>query len=361
MHPRILRIIDANINRVSEGLRILEDVARFIIEDANSSHQLKSIRHQINHLIHKLSPELIFSRQADSDIGANFDVTVKHDDLPLMVKANAKRVQEGLRVIEELAKLPDLKYLRISASIKNARYIIYTLEKTITVKLLRKDILERFKGLHIVINLHNIEPRNLTSLVAEIVQSGANAVELTGELSAVKKHAMLDLLDDIKKLCAQKNVLLILHDHLDLALICHPDCFCMEDLSTPVQILRQQLHYNTLIGCQARTSLQARKAIQRDIDYILIDRGIDTQSISGKSQSRKHLYSMITQYSSRIAVAVNIDADFTDIPDLLIAGAVAFTVDSSLILEDNIGTEIKKLVGKIETSGKNIQKTRGPI
>ncbi|MFQ5925353.1 MAG: thiamine phosphate synthase, partial [Dehalococcoidia bacterium] len=43
----MLRLIDANLNRISEGLRLLEDVARFLVNDAALSEQLKSLRHEL--------------------------------------------------------------------------------------------------------------------------------------------------------------------------------------------------------------------------------------------------------------------------------------------------------------------------
>jgi thiamine-phosphate pyrophosphorylase len=135
VHHRILRTIDANINRVSEGLRVLEDVARFIIEDPASSRQLKSIRHQLSKSAGALSLDLLTHRDVPGDIGAKLDLTADHDDLHSVIRANAKRVEEGLRVLEELAKLPDLKSSLSASSLKESRYTVYTLEKTLTEEL----------------------------------------------------------------------------------------------------------------------------------------------------------------------------------------------------------------------------------
>ena len=43
----MLRLLDANLNRIGEGLRLLEDISRFIINDASLSAALKSMRHEI--------------------------------------------------------------------------------------------------------------------------------------------------------------------------------------------------------------------------------------------------------------------------------------------------------------------------
>jgi thiamine-phosphate pyrophosphorylase len=135
MHPRILRTIDANINRISEGLRVLEDIARFIIEDTDTCKQLKSIRHDLNLQMHKLGIDLLLSRESNTDIGAHIDLTDEHINLFSLTQANAKRIEQGLRVLEELAKLPDLKNILSTKDIKKARYSIYSLERTLIAEL----------------------------------------------------------------------------------------------------------------------------------------------------------------------------------------------------------------------------------
>jgi thiamine-phosphate pyrophosphorylase len=128
MQARILRTVDANINRVSEGLRVLEDVARFIVEDVEATRQLKSVRHQVNQLARDLGIHLLLSRNSGGDIGAGNDLVHEHRDLYSIVRANAKRAQEGLRVLEELGKLPGLKDMIPAGEINQSRYLIYDIE-----------------------------------------------------------------------------------------------------------------------------------------------------------------------------------------------------------------------------------------
>ena len=135
MHQQILRIIDANVNRISEGLRVLEDVARFVVEDVELSRQLKTIRHQLNSSVEEIGLHVIGTRDAEGDVGANFDVIHDHRDLSSIIRANAKRAQEGIRVLEELSKLPGLKALLSTPVLKEARYKIYALEKILVTRL----------------------------------------------------------------------------------------------------------------------------------------------------------------------------------------------------------------------------------
>jgi thiamine-phosphate pyrophosphorylase len=135
VHQRILRTIDANINRVSEGLRVLEDISRFVIEDPEFSRQLKSVRHMLNQSAASMGQVLLKNRDAARDIGAGSDLTYDHKDITSMVRANAKRVEEGLRVLEELSKLPEIKDLLPTGKIKDSRYLVYSIEKALVLQL----------------------------------------------------------------------------------------------------------------------------------------------------------------------------------------------------------------------------------
>jgi len=146
VHQQILRIIDANINRISEGLRVLEDIARFIIEDVEISRQLKTIRHQLNSSVEEIGLHVIGTRDAVGDVGADFDVIHDHRDLSSVIRANAKRAQEGIRVLEELSKLPELRALLSATLLKESRYKVYALEKSLITRLSERQAENRLPG-----------------------------------------------------------------------------------------------------------------------------------------------------------------------------------------------------------------------
>ena len=103
-----LRIIDANLNRAGEGLHLLEDIARLVLDDAALTQQLKTIRHEIVRGDQAFNQQLVQSRDSEGDVGVETEVPgeAKERELPIMVVANSRRVQESLRILEELAKVP---------------------------------------------------------------------------------------------------------------------------------------------------------------------------------------------------------------------------------------------------------------
>jgi thiamine-phosphate pyrophosphorylase len=133
----VLRIIDANLNRLAEGLRILEEAARMILDDVELTQQLKTLRHDLIRNDVPFNVELIQSRDSTGDVGANLEVSgdEKPKDLPLLIIANSRRVQESLRVLEEMAKLPEIAPKLDSDKYKKARFELYTLEQKLISRL----------------------------------------------------------------------------------------------------------------------------------------------------------------------------------------------------------------------------------
>ncbi len=68
-----LRIIDASLNRVGEGLRLLEDMARLLLNDTGLTQQLKTMRHELIRGDYSFNEQLLQSRNSESDVGIDLD------------------------------------------------------------------------------------------------------------------------------------------------------------------------------------------------------------------------------------------------------------------------------------------------
>jgi len=134
-----LRIIDANLNRIGEGLRVLEDIARLLLDDADLSQQLKDMRHEMVKVDLSLEQQFLQARNSEGDVGIYLEASnqKKYKELSTTVVANARRVQEAMRVLEELAKNPGAPLE--SDKFKRARFALYTIEKELFSKLMQWD------------------------------------------------------------------------------------------------------------------------------------------------------------------------------------------------------------------------------
>ena len=126
----VLRIIDANANRVREGLRVVEEYARFACDDADLTAALKDARHQVSQLLRapEIADALVAARDSADDVGADSGTPTEQTraDTAAVVRANLKRVQEGLRALEEYGKLLDPA---IGKGFKDLRFTAYQLEQ----------------------------------------------------------------------------------------------------------------------------------------------------------------------------------------------------------------------------------------
>jgi thiamine-phosphate pyrophosphorylase len=138
----VLRIIDANLNRLAEGLRILEEAARMALDDVELTQDLKTMRHDLIRNDVTLNIELIQSRDSEGDIGSDLEVSgeEKQKDFPLIIIANSRRAQESLRVLEEMAKLPEIASKLDSGKYKKARFELYTIEKKLISRLTQRKL-----------------------------------------------------------------------------------------------------------------------------------------------------------------------------------------------------------------------------
>lgn len=125
LDERIYRVIDANLNRLKEGLRVVEDIRRYVFDDTILAPKIKNLRHKA-----KIdSSEFIKFRDSQNDIlKPSVKTELERINLQDIQIANLKRAQESARVLEECFKLLDAE---ISEKFKSIRYELYAIEKEI--------------------------------------------------------------------------------------------------------------------------------------------------------------------------------------------------------------------------------------
>ena len=123
---RLRRLIDANLNRLKEGLRVLEDIQRYLYDDGESSRRFKRLRHSLQKAY---DPSRLPYRDIVNDVLKESTASeMKRSNLGDLLIANFSRAQESARVLEEAFKLEDP---RLSPLFKTIRYELYDLEKSL--------------------------------------------------------------------------------------------------------------------------------------------------------------------------------------------------------------------------------------
>lgn len=127
MADKRARIIDANLNRLTEGLKVVEDVLRFGMEDVSLVSRVRAVREEIGGVCRGLRRRVLASRESENDLGRTdeFD-RMRRRSLEDVLLANFKRAEEAARVLEEVLKLDQP---RLAARFKAVRFRLYDLEK----------------------------------------------------------------------------------------------------------------------------------------------------------------------------------------------------------------------------------------
>lgn len=131
MDTGVYRIIDANLNRVMEGVRVCEDIMRFSSKNERLTARLKDLRHEIFLAIKDIRKEHLeemVSARDINDVGVRTNESEKkREDISELFLANVQRGKESLRVLEEVLKLFDSE---VSQKFKKFRFKLYELEKS---------------------------------------------------------------------------------------------------------------------------------------------------------------------------------------------------------------------------------------
>lgn len=265
---KLYRIIDANINRASEGVRMLEDVARFYFDNKPAAEKLKKLRHGIRKGITECLPQCIDERDSVRDVGISISKEMKVDDkkvVPELVAANFKRLQEALRAIEETLKV--LGNYELSKAYEEYRFTAYLLEKEYSKLNSVADIRKKFQGgLYCLTSSEHSRGRDNIEVVKAMINAGVRVIQYRDKYkSALEKYKECLA---IRQLTQEAGVTFIVNDDVHIAMLVKADGIHIGQDDLPIEQVRELVGEKMIIGVSIHSPLQAMNAIQRGADYI---------------------------------------------------------------------------------------------
>ncbi len=331
---KTLRIIDASYNRIGEGLRFLEEIARMVLDDSSMTQQLKTMRHDLIRGDSSFNRQLLQSREAESDVGTNLEVPgeEKDKDLPSALVANARRAQESLRTLEELAKVPDTGIELDSDKFKQARFDLYKIEQELMAKLLGKEKLVHIGGLYVIIDTEILKGRSHVEVARQAISGGAGTIQLRDKVRS--KKTVLTLARELQTLCTEKDALFIMNDYADIAVAVDADGLHLGQDDLPVKEARRLLPPGKIIGCSTQSVDEAIAAETTGADYIAVGAIYPTGSKTSTTTPAKVVGTEILK-KVREAVSVplvaigGITAD--NAPEVIAAGADSIAVIGAVL------------------------------
>jgi thiamine-phosphate pyrophosphorylase len=264
MNSDIARILDANINRAREALRVMEEYVRFVLNDAASSAALKHFRHDFANAIQTLALEgLLKFRDTPGDVGTRLSTVSERQraDARDVFVAAAKRLPEALRALEEYSKVFSD---HLPATLEALRYRGYEIEQRV---LLRGGLSARFGQAHLyVIVTESLCRGHWLDVAAAAIKGGADCIQLREK--GMDDGELLNRARQLSALCHEHGVLFIMNDRPDLAVLSEADGVHLGQTDISVTDARRILGPDRLIGISTHNQEQFHDALKVFPDYI---------------------------------------------------------------------------------------------
>jgi len=341
----MLRIIDANCNRIGEGLRFLEEIARFLLNDDILTRELKTMRHSMVTSLTKIGVALLSERDSERDVGADIESISKQQDILSLVTANAKRVQEALRVIEELSKLPEISTKLDSREFERTRFNLYTLEQRLFSKILRKQKTTLLTGLYVILDTQMLEPGGELETLTKVIKGDAHVIQLRDKHH--RKGELLEIARKIKDICNKSDTLFIINDHLDIALAADADGLHIGKGDLPLPVVRRELPIDKIVGVSTSNLTAALKAEAEGADYISVGSIFPTTTKQDAVVIGLEQLHHIKQKVPISVVAIG-GINKNNIGEVISAGADSIAVISAVLTQQNVEEATRQLVKEIE-------------
>lgn len=342
-----LRIIDAALNRAGEGLRVVEDYVRFVLDDSLLMSQIKSLRHDFAAVAATIpATERHAARDTAHDVGTDLSTHGEQNrsDAWAVCTANLKRTEQSLRSLEEYGKLVDGGFTR---QIESLRYRLYTLEKVLDIG---KSSREKLEGVNLCVLVDGRESAvAFERLVAELVAAAVGMIQLRDK--QLEDRELIGRARQLRQLTCGTATLAVINDRADIAAATDADGVHLgqEDLS--VKDARSIVGTRMLIGVSTHHIDQVRVAVLDGANYL-------GAGPTFPSQTKRFAAFAGLDYLRQVAAEVRLPTfaiggiTTPNLPEVLAAGITRVAVGGAIIEADKPACAAATLLGMLKVPGR---------
>lgn len=263
----VLRVIDANVNRCAEGIRVVEELARFSMAEASLVEELKEIRHAVRRLVRELPGLSISHRDSAGDVGKDSATPSEahRGSLADVARANFARAEEALRVLEEFGKLIDPGKAR---AFKELRFRLYTIEKTHFLAPSETIEMPRSPFLYAILDRGLVSSADVPATAACLVAGGVDMVQYRAkDVSAAEKR--LDLVA-VLGAAIETMIPVIVNDDCELACEMGASGVHVGSSDCPPEEARRMIGPGRIIGLSVHSTEELERVPLETVDYIAV-------------------------------------------------------------------------------------------
>lgn len=328
------RILDANLDRSREGLRIVEEWCRFGLDHATLAAECKALRQELA-IWH--TPDLRAARDTPGDAGTELTHPgeVQRADVQQVLQANLCRIQEALRVLEEYGKVDRPAMAGVC---KQLRYRVYTLESQLMHQTQRQQL--QAARLYLVTS----PSENILATVEAALQGGLTLVQHRDKDS--DDRVRLAIAHQLCELCHRYGALFIVNDRVDLALAVGADGVHLGQQDLPLPLVRQLLGAQRIIGQSTKNPAEMERAIAAGADYIGVGPVYETPTKAGRAAAGLDYVRYAAQHATVPWFAIG-GIDQSNVSDVLAAGAERVAVVRAIMQAAQPTTVSQQFVQKL--------------
>jgi len=261
----IHRVLDANMNRAAEGMRVLEDIARFVLDHKQLCGAIKSCRHEL-----RLHASKVSSRDTKNDVGTTNSTLQEQNRNSLYDVATAagNRCAEALRVVEEFLKLESQQN-----TIETIRYTMYDLSAEV-ISLIGATKKQQWQ-LCFVMTKNDCVIAWKDTLVQSIV-AGCDCIQVREKEMSTRD--LIKHVQEVKKIADVYGVQVIVNDRVDVALAAGASGVHLGEEDMSVQDARKLCGSEYIIGVTAHSPEKINELTSLGADYVGVGAMFESQT-----------------------------------------------------------------------------------
>ncbi|HYE61514.1 MAG TPA: thiamine phosphate synthase [Phycisphaerales bacterium] len=352
MADSLLRIIDANANRAREALRVMEDVARFVLNSTELSKGLKHLRHDFQGAVELLPADrlrLLAARDTPGDVGTVIKTRPEmcREGVARIAAAAGSRLTEALRSLEEAAKA--LTAPGAAAAFEQVRYRAYTWDQRLALALGAFDRRRQWR-LCVLITESLCRVHGWQEVARLALEGGADSLQLREK--TLDSRELLERARILVQLAAPHGAAVIVNDRPDIALLAGAQGVHVGQTDLHVHEVRRITGSRLLVGVSTENMEQAVAAVEAGADYCGVGPMFPTTTkgkprIVGPQYLKDYLRDERTREVPHLAIG-GITAE--NIGRLLEVGVRGVAVSSVVCGAEDPAAVCRRLVGAISTA-----------
>jgi thiamine-phosphate pyrophosphorylase len=346
MDPSVLRILDANANRAREALRVIEDYARFVLNDDALCGSLKQLRHDFATATVDLVADAVLHRDTPGDVGTQTKTATEstRQDNAHVITAAGKRLGEALRTIEEYLKTIDGARASVIESI---RYRFYDIEQKIAFTL--RPAACTFADVRLYVLITESACKLPWLQVAEqAILGGADCLQLREK--SLESGELLNRAKQLVALCKRHKVISIINDRPDIAMLSGADGVHVGQTDLPARDVRKLIGAQKILGISTHNLDQAKQAVLDGADYIGVGPIFKSATKSRDYVAGPVFAREVSKIIPLPAVAIA-GINEQNVDEMLVTGIRAIAVTAAVAASDDPRAAAERLKFKLENRG----------